>query len=456
MAIPIACAHRATAEQAAPSAQPQSPVATSMAQALELHGKARESLSPALNDYSRSLVSALSSTNPYERRLAMERLAVIPAQLDIDAAAALVPRLSEGEKLHSEQCARSIESLSQRYGGQGQEIEYARCQYQGGTSNGTLAGKLVRGLLYQPAIAPQILGMIAAFVREHPVSVETVLASLDDAADAVGSAAVAELPKAGDTAGRVALLRLAIAGHCGSVSIPASLEPVIASMRSKERRVRDYAALALLRLGVCNNTKVDDALEPHRQAAVSLVEARLNDAKDTATVTEVAWLGAAATVFVPALLRRLDLTPQQSRDIIVAIGAAGIGAAPAVPKLTEILRNRKASHFHETALVALGRIGALAAPAKGTIVDLVTRETHLSTEGLQALANMFARLGPDEFSRLNKLYQEQCKNAGSVPFFSFSRDDRCRKQMTAMSSIAERSGTTFREVGWRKGDADED
>jgi hypothetical protein len=426
-----------------------------MTQALELHSKARESLSPALADYRRALVSALGSANPYERRLAMERLAMIPDQLDLDAAAALVPRLAEGEKLYSEECARSIESLSHRYGGQGQEVEYARCQYQGGTSNGTLAGKLLRRPLVQPPMASQVLEVIAAFVREHPTSAETVLVSLDSAADAVGSAAAAEVPKASDTAGRAALLRLAIAGHCGSVSVPANLEPVIASMRSNERRVRDYAALAFLRLGVCT-AKVDNTLEPHRQAAVSLVEARLNDAKDTAVVTEVAWLGAAATVFVPALLRRLDLTPPQSRDIIVALGRAGIGAAPAVPALTNILRNRKASHLHEATLVALGRIGAVAAPAKGTIIELVTRDTHLSAEGLQALANMFVRLSPDEFSRLNKLYQEQCKNADSVPFFSFSRDDRCRKEMAAMANIAERSGMTFREVGLRKGGAEDE
>jgi signal transduction histidine kinase len=139
----------------------------------------------------------------------------------------------------------------------------------------------------------------------------------------------------------------------------------------------------------------------------------------------------------------------QVREIIDAIREVGPGAQAAVPTLIRIIDDRRVPYLHDHALDALGRIGPGAAAAKGSVLRLITRDSDSLPKGLWALSMMSLHLDGDEFSRMNRLYREECKEAGSIPFFSYSRDDDCATEAAALSSLARASGQGFEEVGWR-------
>jgi hypothetical protein len=374
----------------------------------------------------------------------MERLRVLPDLLDASIAKALVPRLSETEPLYSEFCAAMIARLSGAYGGQGEELEYAKCQYQGGTSNGALAGKLLEGWAFAH---PEVLSEIAEYVRRNPSATEGVIDSLGPLAPAPAPSALKALSNASEAGSQLALLRLAVVGRCGSVSDRASLEPVVMLLQSHDAKVKSYAALVLLRLGACDKTV--EGLQSEQQTATSLVETRLEDPGDKSIVDEVAWLGPAGAVFVPKLSRRFEVKPADERALIVALGEIGPGASALVPQLVKILDDPKRLHLHADTLRALTRIGPPASSAKAAILKCLTREPLLS-DGFFALSGISARLSRNEFSRLNALYRADCKEAGSIPFFSLERDEDCGKQASVLAALAEVGGFSFQEVGWRR------
>jgi hypothetical protein len=101
--------------------------------------QAREKMRPALVAYGRTLLKSLESGNPYERRLALVRLAANPEISDDSWVPAQVRRLVERTPLCDERCAAMVERLDKSYGGQGEELECAQCKMQGATSNGSLA-----------------------------------------------------------------------------------------------------------------------------------------------------------------------------------------------------------------------------------------------------------------------------------------------------------------------------
>ena len=414
------------------------------AEAVKLQKQALERLAPADAAYRRALVAGLRSDNPYERQLALERLSAAPWLIDVDTRLAFVSLLSETEKLYSEPCASLIDNDRGPVRGQGIDLEIARCEYQGGTSNGSRAGKLLYWALQSSMTREKIPEAIASFVREHPSTVEAVIASLGDGAKHAAWAGLLELPKAADGPSHAALLRFTIIQPCGGSLSDETVRPVVEQMRAADARVTHYASLVLLRLETCDQ-KVK-GLEPHTQAASAAVAARLGDLKDKTIVGEVAWLGAAAGPFVPALLRRYDAVRDERPQILSAIGAAGPAAAAAVPKLVGLLGDRSLDYLHDEVLDALGRIGSAAAPAKAAIIRRIARDSALTTPGLAALASILVRLTGDEFAELNRGYRERCKDAGSVPNFSFGRDDRCGKEAIALATIAEVSGLSFKRA----------
>jgi hypothetical protein len=219
------------------AARPNSPRPPRSDGAVELYRKARAKMRPALEAYGRTLLESLESDNPYERRLALERLAANLGIVDEHWVPALVRRLVETTPLFDEHCASLVERLDRSYGGQGEELHYAHCNMQGGTSNGALAARLLT--------AHKWTGEVVAHVMRGPASVEAVLSSLGPAAGAPGAEAAQALAKASDPAVEAALLRMAMVGSCVHQSAEA-LAPVAQRFASPAPAVRGMAPLAQL------------------------------------------------------------------------------------------------------------------------------------------------------------------------------------------------------------------
>src|SRR6185312_11943807 len=107
-------------------------------------------------------------------------------------------RLEETEKLYSAGCASVIERLDRSYGGQGEELEYAHCNVQGGTTNGVLAARLLAGHAAFP--------LVVARVAERPRSVEAVVEALGPSAMGPASDVAGPLGAARDPEVQLALL----------------------------------------------------------------------------------------------------------------------------------------------------------------------------------------------------------------------------------------------------------
>ena len=432
--IGAACAARVVAE-VPPEARARPPLEPG--EAVVLYQQARKTLIPVDTAYQKALAASLESQNKYERRLALDRLSDLRAPLDPSLLAPLVKLLPETEKLHDEHCTHLIDRLSRSYGGQGEELEYARCNVRRGTSNGSLAARLLMRFAGTGKVQPAI----AAHVRAHPADVEAVIDSLGPQARGVGRAAVEALGTSRDSQTQKALLRLAQAGGCGELDDPSALEPVARLLDSKE--VGLAAALALLRLSACEREKQELAAA-HAQAT-QIVQARLADHGDKDIVTQVTRLGKAAARFAAELQKRYQANRGERPALIEAYGAMRDRGAGAVPWLVSVLTDAESSDLHGVALEALARIGPPSAVAKRAVLALLwDKESPYRTEALEALAYGSAKLGPGEFKRLEAVYQVDCADAGSIPFFNLDRDAKCEKQSQALSLIAENAGLPFR------------
>jgi hypothetical protein len=113
--------------------------------AIELYKKARAILLPALEACGGRLLESLESANPYECRLALDRLAANREVMDQSWGLALVCRLVESMPLFDEHCAALVECLDGSCGWQGEELEHAHCNVTGGTSGLECAPRLRLG-----------------------------------------------------------------------------------------------------------------------------------------------------------------------------------------------------------------------------------------------------------------------------------------------------------------------
>jgi hypothetical protein len=424
-----------------PQGQPQSPLQPG--QDVILYRQAREQLAPIDAAYQKALAEALASENKYERRLALDRLMVLRVPLDPRLLGPLVRLLRETEKLHDEQCTAIVDRLSRSYGGQGEELMYARCNVQGGTSNGSLAAKLLGRLGGTGKVQPAV----AEHVRAHPEDVEAVIDSLGGRARGVGRATVGALGRTSDRRAQQALLRLGLAAACGELSDPKALGPVVALLDSKEVGVA--AALALLRLSACERER-EELAAAHDQAT-KVVRARLEDYGDQEIVARVTRLGGAGARFAVELQKRFEANRTERPAIIEAYGAMRYRGSVAVPLLVNVLKDAESSHLHGVALEALAWIGPGSSKAKPAIMALLRDKEFLyRTEALRALAHGFAKLTPREFKQLVAAYEVQCARAGSIPFFNLDRDAECQKRAQALSLLAESAKLPFRETGWQR------
>jgi hypothetical protein len=422
------------------SASPPSPKPDADA----LYEKGHRALAAPRAAYGRALAKSLDSSNPYERRLALEALAASPVLVSRQVLPALVRRLEETEKLPSELCADLLHRLGQNYGGQGEEIDYARCRHEGGVSNGSLAAKLL--------LPRSGYSLIVAHLVRRPEVVDAVLASLGDMAGGGASEILKALSSTPNPGAQAALLRLALVDRCGSVTLLTGLAPVIALQESAEPRVKVLAALALLRLSGCSGEQ--PSLVPARQRAIAVIESRLKDQTNQDVVKETAQLGLAGAPLVRALLYRLErVAPKSSNPerlaIIEALGAIGPGAQAAIPELLRILREPNALSLRKPTLLALASIGSAAASAKADILPLASNDLWI-VPAVQALAAIRAPIDRNEFARLYSAYQKRCKDAESIPMFNLQRDDDCHAEAEALSLIAESNGHSFKTVGWQQ------
>ncbi len=403
--------------------------------------------------YRRALVASLDAASPYERKRALEEIAAAPAWLDdVQVIGALVRRLEETPALQDPGCADMIARLDHAYGGQGEELEYARCRMKGGTSNGAVAARLLA--------ARWVFGVVAARVAERPASVDAVLTALAPSQVGPLSELKPALEKAASADSQAALLRLAIGIECRVETSPAPelMAPVVALQGSPTARVSRLAGLAVLRLTGCG--PVPAALATARQQATAVVDARLRDAADREVVRDLEWLGSTAAPFMPGVLARFDRVAgdrAERRALVALFRRAGSGARDATSRLIAVLRDRKQSYLQGDALAALAAIGPAAAAAKAALMPMLAGDDALHPiEAVETLAAIEARLTRAEFQPLDAQYRNDCRRAGSIYMFNLGRDEACYRRAAALGRLAQLGGLQFRETGWRSGGEDDE
>ena len=426
--------------------------ATARADTLARYDAAARGVAAADAAYRRALIASLDADNQYERKRALESVAAHPAIIDGDVVAALVRRLEETTPLQDAHCAQMIARLDREYGGQGEELEYARCNVQGGTSNGKLAAKLLG--------TRRAFGAVAARVAQRPASVEAVLAALAPSQLGPLSELTPALGAASNPDQQRALLRLAVAIDCGAGASPAPelMAPIVALQSAHAPPVNSMAALALLRLTGCG--PVPDGLAGVRQRAAASVETRLRDMNDKVIARDMALLGPTAAPFMPSLLARFDRAAgdrDQRTALVGAFRGAGAAASTATPRLATALRDPKQRYLQDEALAALSAIGTTAAGAKPALVALLAGDPdYVPVEIVETLAAIDARLTRAEFDPLYVDYRKDCKRAGSIYMFNLGRDQDCYRRAAALERLAKRAGHPFGTTGWRQADEDED
>jgi hypothetical protein len=417
------------------------------------YDEASRVVAAADSGYRRALIAALDADDPYGRKEALQAIAAQPALVDdAQMIAALVRRLEEATPLQDSGCASMIARLDREYGGQGEELEYARCRMQGGTSNGRLAAKLLGGR--------RVFGVVAARVAERPESVEAVLAALGPSQIGPLSELAPVLAAARTAERQQALLRLAIATECdgGTSPDPGLMAPVVALLGNPAARVSRLAGLAVLRFTGCG--PVPGALAPDQQRAAAAVDARLGDAGDQELARDLQALGPGAAPFMPGLLARFDraIADRKQRAALVGVfRRIGAGARAATSRLAAVLRDDKQLYLRKETLAALAAMGPAAAEAKPALVGLLARDRdYYALEVIETLAAIDARLTRAEFDPLNAEYRTDCRRAGAIYMFNLGRDEDCYRRAAALERLAKRGGHQFRETGWRSGGDDEE
>lgn len=129
---------------------------------------------------------------------------------------------------------------------------------------------------------------------------------------------------------------------------------------------------------------------------------------------------------------------------MIALGGLGEKAKPAVPRLVEWLNRRLTAPAEDTfevgaALESLAAIGARSMAARRAICLAVRNNPYHLEAGAAALAVMKLPLLASEKSVLRRAYREACSDAGSVAYFSLSRDERCDSSAKYLESMGVRT-----------------
>lgn len=407
-----------------------------------LSQRAERNIAAAEAAFRRSLLASLASSNPFERRLALERFAQVPTLVDGAVVAALVPHLAESLAVAPAWCSSAMES---RGGGpddqdRGAEIAYAVCERSTIKSEGQLAAELLTGRDAFPTIV--------AFVADRPSSVEVVIHSLGPSRQGPASTVVATLGSTRSFEAQMALLRMAVTSTCDRASSPIKVDPVAALASSARKELARMASVALVRLTKCSPTPAQAHAEESRQRAISTLDASLGDLSDETIVKQISVLGPDAKPFLPALLARFDRViddRDRASAVLGVIGAVGPGASSATPVLVRVLQNRKRAFLWRAAVRAIGDIGASAGTAKGAVLEVEPFPVSHLSEVTDALAKIQAHLDHGEFDRLDARYRRECGPARPSEANGTGADP-CRTVTRALGELARSGGYAFRPI----------
>jgi len=380
--------------------------------ATEAYKSADARMNAARAAYRSALLPLLRSPDPYQRRLALERLQHVGGALfDRDVQAALLPILEETALLPSETCAR----------------EPARCGDAPAVSNGMLAAQLRRS-----DVSPELL---AAYIVARPAAVDAVIAA---GASLNAPDLSKALPTTNKPAAQAALLRLTLPSPCGHSTAPPS---VVALQDSPDAAVRRLATLALLRVTGCH---YPDPSAEVRKRPLASVAARFADATDRDVLADCVRLGEGAEPFIPQLLAQLQLPPgnhEQRLLILQALAAVGqmTRAKQAIPHLYRMLLNRTQRPLHGAVLSTLHAMRPHRAPeTKPALLALITAEPELFTKAVGLLHGWGARVTAAELARLDATYRRGCLSDDG---------DVCGAQSRVLGYLAADSKLAFHALG---------
>jgi hypothetical protein len=383
--------------------------------ATEAYKQADVRINAASAAYRGALLPLLRSRDPYQRRVALDRLQYAGLALfDRDVQAALLPILEETALLPSETCAR----------------EPARCGEAPPVSNGMLAARLRRS-----DVSPELL---VAHIVARPAAADAVIA-------AGASLSAADLSKALWTtkspAAQAALLRLTLPSACGYSEPPQS---IIALQDSPDLAVRRLAALAVLRYTGCDRSPSATA-EKVRKRALAAVAARFDDAADADVVADCLRIGAAADVFIPQLLARLERQQAKPPERLLILQTLATmdehsrSKDVAIAQLYRMLLDPAQRPVHARVLLALQRLWPHRAPeAKPALLALIAAEPELFTHGIGLVHAWGAHVTRAELARLVATYRRGClSDDGEI----------CGAQSRILGYLAKDSSLAFEPLG---------
>jgi len=393
------------------------------------------------------LMALLDNPNPYLRAGALSRLAKHGPKLSRRYLEAVVESLNDHARVTSGSCL-GYGSIRRAVMGQGQMLLAAECnRYHTNTvgeravavlesADATLlAPELVEALSKQPGLGQYCVALVDSRPRQFSLPLQRELV---------------ESVRAAELAERDAALLLLQRVELGTVDL-ASIDTLTQLSHSRDEvlALRAGAVLLILLHDSGATVEPNHGAEATRQA---LRRALGRDPREVCRLSQgcasasfalglLQNMREAAAPLLPEVVSLLDSDEEFVRiRALMVLGAMREKARPAVPKLIALLNRRRGAPIEESGdvtatLESLAAIRSTSTKARRAIVRAAEAESYHLEAAAAALAAMRLPVPPRERSVLRRAYENDCRDAGAIANFSFSRDDRCGRAAESLKTV---------------------
>jgi hypothetical protein len=220
--------------------------------------------------------------------------------------------------------------------------------------------------------------------------------------------------------------------------------PILALLSDSDPKSQYRAGMLVLLLSAPD--------DPLRKKAIELIKQGLRRPDDDPDVSgegmaaDLSKLGEAAKPLASELAKRAA-GPGEMWTFL-ALKALGPDGVVGLPGAIAKLACRGECYSLSDAADLIASLGPKAVSAASALVAAARQHPYQRRSLIAALDAIGARLTKAQWQTVNALYRTDCAEAGSIPFFSLSRDDECGALASHLEAIAKRSGEQFRPVGW--------
>ncbi len=420
-------------------------VAAALGVAVDDYQSAQAQALAADNHYREALLAMLGSKNVYARHQALLRLEAQPAWAGAKVQEAVLELIDDEVPVYPPEC-QGAEERYRHSKGQGEIYDAALCMHYRQQHNSVLAQRVLARAMPDPKLLELLLARALATrqptVHSDPDPVTEVLRQ---AKSVPAQPFLDRLASPLDPVQRGFILAYALLIR-GQEPIALAGTPLPGLLADPDLRTRCRAGMVVLLLSAES--------DPLRHRAISTIQAGLLGPEGPSSLGEaiaadLVQIGAAAAPLVDALSQRTRTKGVYRGWTFGALAQLGPLGAAALPAAIDRISCREVECLEEQPVRFIAALGMRGRPATSALIAAAARNPFQLNVLSSALEAIDARPSKAEWQQLEATYANACRDAGSIPFFSLSRDDSCAEVAGHLGRIAKRSGLTFREVGWQ-------